>query len=187
MTKETALALNESKSDEVLNEENTASVFGRYWPEFATLTNLQKAVLIRLINNIASEEVQTDAEISRELGIHRHSIQHCRNHPVFIRLLANITVDVVRGNIDSVITDAFRASHDGKVSAMELLMKYSGEYIPQSQQSILHSKADAGQIRTPADALGKICKQFKMIGFTKERFIDEFSEIWDKLAEEGGF
>ena len=186
MPENTALALKENEMRTEENDQNVSDMFVAVYPLFASLTNLQQGVLIRLIRNIASETVQTDAEMAAELGIHPKSIQYCRNHPVFTRLLATITIDVVRGNIDRIVNDAFKASRDGKVSAMELLLKYSGELI--DKMAVLHARTgdDMQQVRTPVDALGKICKQFNKIGYTKDRLIDELTEIWDTLDAEGG-
>ena len=187
MPKNTALALPEHEIGTAENDQDISNVFAAVYPQFQSLTNLQQIVLIRLVRNIASEEVQQDGKLAAELGIHPKSIQYCRNHPVFIRLLSAITIDVVRGNIDRIVNDAFKASSDGKVSAMELLMKYSGELI--DKMAVLHARTgeDVGKIRTADEAIIKICKQFNSIGFNKERFIDKFTELWDMLDSTGGF
>lgn len=188
MTENTALVTTEKQHANIAEiDTDTADMFGRFWPEFMGLTNLQQVVLIRLVRNMGSEVVQSDAEIASDLGIHRHSIQYCRNHPVFTRLLGAISHDVVRGNVDRLIRAAMKASDDGKVSAIELMLEYSGEFIKSMRSQVVHTTDDFASIKTAGDLLGKVCRSLQRIGYTKERILAELEEVWTQLENDNAF
>jgi len=189
MTKETALSAQHDTVQTIaaMTSEQTEvdEVLLQTYTAYINLTGTQRLVLVGLLRNIVSDSTQTDTDLAVELGISRWTIMRCRNHRVFQDVLAQISIDVIRGKADKVIKNLFVLG-EKSVSANELLLKVSGLYIPQSQQAVLHGKIDdAGQIRTPADALGKICRQFNRVGYTKERLVEELTATWAQLEDEG--
>ena len=187
MPENTALALKENEMQTKENDIPPHEQTLQYYTEYANLSLNQRKVLLALLQNSLSDKIETDSEIAESLGLTRMSIWNCRQNPVFQSLLGIMSLDLLKGNADRLIGYLLKQA-ETKTSAVQLAMEAAGLYIPRMQQSILHGKAeDYAQVKTADDALNKICRQFAKIGYTKDRLIDELTEIWDTLDAEGGF
>lgn len=147
------------------------------YPELAQLTPLRRQILVKLVTNMCSKERQTETQIAIDMEISRSTISLARRNPLFADLLARLTTDVIRGNVDKVVGNLFSIA-ETNVKANEILLRIADVYRPTQRimsQSITMSART--QYNNADDMISAFLSQCKAMGLTLERV----TELWNAL------
>ena len=147
------------------------------YPEIAQLTHVRRQLLVKLVTNMCSKERQTDAQMAKEMGINRSTIQDARRNPLFGDLLSRLTVDIIKGHVDKVVGNLFSIA-ETNVKANEILLRIVDIYRPTQRimsQSV--SISARTQYNNEDDMIAAFLNQCKAMGLTLERL----TELWNAL------
>ena len=155
----------------------------KFYQETASLTVNQRRVLIALCENVVAEDTKTDGEIAEDLGLHYQTISQCRRNPKFGRVLAAITIDLVRGLTDKAILNLSNlALKDTK--ANEILLRIAEVYVPASKQLNVHANVSRETLSGSGEAnIEDVLIEWGAKGLS----IKWIAEKWAQLKSEGAF
>ncbi len=107
----------------------------------------------------------------------------CRRNVNFALALSVIIREVVRGHTDKLIETIYRHA-DKDYKAAELLLKYTGEYVPSSQVLNIQARTpDTVEYGSERDAVDDLLIYLGGLGYSSRRITERF----EKLRAEGAF
>lgn len=141
----------------------------------ASLTDIQTKILVAIADNFMSEDNKTDRQIARDLGIHYQTIAKCRKNPRFARVLTAIVMQLTTSKVDKYIKGIEKHA-EKSFKAYELLLRYTGLYIPTEQR--LGVTAQGDMIAEPdsdlEDLIDEFFRRLHDLGWNAQRVVDRF-------------
>ena len=163
------------------------SEIANYSTHFAMLTPTQRRVLIAFLDDFVSEDMRTDTEMADDLGVDRKTIYNCKTNPRFGLALQQIMPELVKTKLPKYLsTIEDHGQKDWK--ALQFLMEYAGLWAKTTRNLNLTAQigAEQGQSGSPGAVMERQVEIFRGIGYTLDRYIEEFTEVWRRREDEGG-
>jgi hypothetical protein len=148
-------------------------------PQFTFLTNKQKAVLFVMIN--PDNFSLSDSKIADLAGADRGTVYNCKNSTNFLQCLSDLTKRYAKSQIPQVIKVLTDKAREGNNKAIELLVKYTGDYIPTQRNENLNANLESG-IVNPLEALDKFLISMGKAGVTADFILNRFIELKNQNA-----
>ena len=158
-----------------------AGVDSQLSPLLANLNPFRIVILKAVVDNMLSDNPETDTALARRLDIDRHSIANARKDTDFINALSHFTKEITRAKVDKYIGKLEKHA-DTSVKAIELLLKYSGEYIPTQRNQNVNANISVAS-NTSLDFLDDILVKLGAMGIT----LDIISQRFIELKNTGAF
>ena len=144
---------------------------------FVGLTQRQILILVALVENVISENPVSDAQIAAQIGVHRTTITRNRQNPQFSRALSVMVREIVKGDVDSLIGQLYKHGQKN-YKAIELLLKYSGQYTEKHQSFTVHANVDTETIfQSSGDAIDAFLIRLGELGWNSVRLAARFQVL----------
>jgi hypothetical protein len=157
-----------------------------YYPLIAGLTTIQRQILFSLCVNMISKDRKTFQQIADELNIEEKTIYLCRQNPKFAAILSYMVTEIIKGSVDIAVGNLMQMTDN--VKAQEILLRIAEVYNPTQRILALSGKLPAASTENstnPRSFLSGIIQKLSGLGYSKGRLIDEISELYDELKENG--
>lgn len=149
----------------------------------AQLTNLQAKILMKLAENYLSDDTQTDADIARDMGIHKNTMGQFRRNPRAGRALTAVILALAGSKVDKYIA-GIEKHGEKDWRAYELMLKVLGVYIPKQQSLNISAKMETeDSVGSFSDFIDEFCIKVGASGYPIQSVIERFQE----LKAEGAF
>lgn len=141
----------------------------------ASLTVKQTKVLIAICDNFMSEENKTDKQIASDLDISYVTVARCRKNPRFTRVLTAIIMHLTTGKVDKYIKGIEKHA-EKSFKAYELLLRYTGLYIPTEQRLGVSSQVEmiTEVDNDLEDMIDEFFRRLHDLGWNAQRVVDRF-------------
>jgi len=141
------------------------------------LTNHQKSILIEKAKDFLSNNIRTDTQIARDLGIHPDTIYLAKANPVFGRAMSILMRSVVQATADEPIRNLQKLAQKS-TKANEILLRIAEVYQPSITTKNLNVNVDAtGAYSNTTDLVERMIVTLKSQGWTWERLYDVWNSI----------
>ena len=169
------------RDDQQYNAETIASL-----TQYHYLTDNQKSVLYFYLQEISSDLNHTDQEIAEMAGVSRTTITNCKNNAHFLACLSEFTRNNAKSHVPKVIKALEKKAIEGSVRAQELLIRYTGDYIPQQRNQNVNLDLNKAQGMATGDVISDFVSMLcNNSGWHIEKIIEEIRRAYDKLKSEG--
>lgn len=148
-------------------------------PQLTMLTNKQRAVLFVMIN--PDNFALSDGKLADLAGVDRSSVFHCKNNTNFLHCLSDLTKRYAKSQIPQVIKVLTDKAREGNNKAIELLVKYTGDYIPIQRNENLNASLESS-ILNPLEALDSFLISMGKAGVTADFILNRFIELKNQNA-----
>ena len=139
---------------------------------FASLSDNQMIVLKALVENVLSEDIQTDLQISKNIGLSERTMRYYRADLGFTIALNTAVMGVLKGMTDIWIHRIIQmAEKKNDWRAYQFLLELAGVYIPKRQQLNVNVDANAastGRFSSLDDALDSVLTRLGELGWTPD-------------------
>ena len=152
---------------------------------FAYLTQTQKVVLAVMIDGMTTDLIYTDMEIAEKAGVGIATVKRAKINAHFLECLCQATKNIAKSHVPQVVKSLEKKALDGSVRAMELMMRYSGDYTPKSQLESKSQNVNISAKINASDAIGEFVALLCDKGWNKARILDEINRVYDQLKEQG--
>lgn len=154
------------------------------------LSTNQLKILYELIMNTFADHKLSMNEIARRSGISERSIAYMKLNKEFVEVYNHI-VKILASNLTGEVLENLRKLSQTQTSAGKLLLEYTEQFIPRSQQAIISHKIQHnlsnGDVRSPQSAVVEFVVRFGALGYDKERLLLEVNSAYDALKAENAF
>jgi flagellar biosynthesis chaperone FliJ len=97
-------------------------------------------LLIEFIKGMQSDLIRTDTEIAEICGISHETITNCRHNAHFLSCLSQATREFAKSEVPQYVNKLKEiALKKGSVRALDLLIRYTGDYIPTNRNENLNA------------------------------------------------
>ena len=153
--------------------------------QFAHLTQIQKIVLATMIEGMTTDLIYTDTEIAEKAGVARKTVYDCKMNAHFLACLSEATKNLTKSQAPAALIALKDKALSGNVRAIDLLLKYTGDYIPKQQIESKSQNLNISAKINAGDAIGEFVALLCDKGWNKERIINEIDQVYDQLKEQG--
>jgi len=183
LAKNSETSLEKRSQDDLMIDEDTIL---HQSPSFVNLTPYEKAFVIEILNDFISENIRTHGEIAEAIGCHRDTLRKIKIRGTASAVISDLLPQIAKADSPQVLAKIKKAI-DEDWRAGKFYLEFTGQYIPKSQQAILHANtADfTGNINSPRDIIIRIVEQFANLGYDRQRLLNEIGQTWDQLKEDG--
>ena len=153
---------------------------------FAYLTQPQRIVLIKMIEAMTSDLVYTDTEIAENAGVSVQTVKNCRHNAHFLSCLSQATKQFAKSEVPVFINKLkeIALSKKGSVKALDLLIRYTADFIPKSQIETENRSLNANVNLNSADALSEFVALLCDKGWNIQRIHDEVDRAYTELKQQ---
>lgn len=151
-------------------------------PNISALTMLnynQKKVLAIMID--PENMIKTDIEIGRLAGVADRTIRVYKNDPHFLACLSELTKRYGKAEVPKAIRALTRQVEKGDRKAIELLIKYTGDYIPTQRNENLNATLDTTS-QNPLELLDSFLISMMRAGVTADFILNRYLELKNQNA-----
>ena len=148
-------------------------------PQFTMLTNKQRAVLFVMIN--PDNLTLSDGKLANLAGVDRSSVYNCKNNNNFLHCLSDLTKRYAKSQIPQVIKVLTEKAREGDRKAIELLVKYTGDYIPTQRNENLNASLESN-IQNPLEALDAFLISMIRAGVQADFILNRYIELKNQNA-----
>ena len=152
---------------------------------YALLTNLQKKVLVIMLEHLESDLDMSDAAIAARAECHPDTVRNCRYNAHFLTCLSEATRNIMKSQAPQVVKALKKNALEGSVRAQDLFIRYTGDYIPKQQIESKSQNLNISAKINAVDAIGEFVALLCDKGWNKERIINEIDQVYDQLKEQG--
>lgn len=153
---------------------------------FAYLNPIQQRVLAIMLESMTSDLVRTDTEIAEIAGISRTTVYNCRHNAHFLDCLSQATRNIAKSEVPQLINKLKEiALKKGSVRAVDLLIRYTGDFIPTSRNENLNATIKAGtQSVSVSESISDVVARLCDLGYSIQRIHESIEEAYTKLKAE---
>lgn len=151
-------------------------------PNISALTMLnynQKKVLAIMID--PENMTKTDIEIGRLAGVADRTIRVYKNDPHFLACLSELTKRYGKAEVPKAIRALTRQVEKGDRKAIELLIKYTGDYIPTQRNENLNANLESN-VQNPLELLDSLLISLGKSGVTADYILNRYIELKNQNA-----
>lgn len=153
--------------------------------DFVYLTQIQKIVLKTMIEGMTSDLVRTDTEIAEKAQVHVNTVRNCRNNAHFLACLSQYTKNLTKSRVSLYINALEKSALKGSVKAADLLIRYTGDFIPTSRNENLNATIKTGtQSVSVSDSISDVVARLCDLGYSIQRIHESIDEAYTKLKAE---
>ena len=167
------------QSDDTMSEvvDHVANSFQSY----LSLTASQKRVLCAVLDEFMSEDFRSDREIAADLGISARTVYNCKRNPRFLMAIREIMPEMATVKLPEVVANAVKLSKKS-VAAIEFVSRFSGAYVPKSQQLNVQARLDTRSANmSPDEVIDQFLGRLLGLGWSPDRIRDRAQQIQDRL------
>jgi predicted transcriptional regulator len=106
---------------------------------FAYLTQPRRIVLVKMIEAMTTDLVYTDTEIAEKSGVSVQTVKNCRQNAYFLDCLSQATKQFTKSKVPKYIKLLEKTAEKGSVRAIDLLIRYTGDFIPTNRNENLNA------------------------------------------------
>jgi hypothetical protein len=92
-----------------------------------------------MIESMTTNLVHTDAEIAEKAQVHVNTIRYCRTNAHFLACLSQYTRNLTKSKVSLYIQALEKSALKGSVRAADLLIRYTGDFIPTNRNENLNA------------------------------------------------
>jgi DNA-binding transcriptional regulator YhcF (GntR family) len=153
---------------------------------YAYLTAIQRIVLIEFIKGMQSDLIRTDTEIAKICGISHETITNCRHNAHFLSCLSQATKEFAKSEVPQYINKLKQiAMKKDSVKALDLLIRYTGDFIPTSRNENLNATIQTRQQNMNlSEAVQEFVAQLADKGLSLERIHEEVDKAYLSLRDQ---
>lgn len=157
---------------------------------YLSLSPQARMILKQYVMDFITEDIHSDNEIAALVGCHVNTVYNAKKNVLMQRAITEIMPEI--GKINNInVLQQIKKWIEKDWRAGEYYHKLTGAYIPRSQQAILTGRVEnlAGmdRIKSPQGAIRAQVASFGALGYTLERYIEEFTAAWTQAKDEGQF
>ena len=150
------------------------------------LNDNQKSILYFTIEGITSDLNYTDANIAEYAGVSLRTVAYAKHNAHFLSCLSEITRQHAKSHIANVVKAIEKKAIEGSVRAQELLIRYTGDYIPQQRNQNVNLDLNKAQSMATGDVISDFVSMLcNNSGWHIDKIIEEIRRAYDKLKSEG--
>lgn len=155
------------------------------YKNMATLTSLQRMLILEVVDNMFREQPLTDSEICEKVGCNYSYLSLLRNkNEKFQAALGSVIYEALKSKRDAIIGNVIRA---GKIpkhwQANKFLMEIIGEYVPRSAHLNINANVRNAPPSSPEQAVDTLLVKLGELGYSPEQVAQRMRE----LKMEGAF
>ena len=151
---------------------------------FAYLTQTQKIILVAMIEGITDDLSYTDVDVAKKSGVSTKSVQNCRHNAHFLDCLSQATKQVAKSRTPETVNAIRHAIQKGSVRAMDLMLRYTGDYVPKSQVETKNQNFNLSAAIGTGDPIEEFVALLSDKGMSLERIIDAVTQAYRTLREQ---
>jgi hypothetical protein len=152
---------------------------------FAYLTQKQKIVLNVMIEGMTTDLVQTDRGIAEKAQVHPDTVRQCRHNVHFLSCLSQATQQLTKSEVPLFVQKLKEiALKKGSVKAIDLLLRYTGDFVPKSQLETKSQSINANINFNTADGISEFVTILCSQGWNIDRIHAEIDEAYQRLKEQ---
>jgi hypothetical protein len=151
---------------------------------FAYLTQVQKIILVTMLEGMTTDLIYTDTEIAEKAGVARKSVYDCKQNAHFLACLSEATKNITKSEAPKALLALKQKAFSGNVRAIDLLIRYTGDFIPKSQVESKSQSINANISLNSADAIGEFVSILYSQGWNIERIHAEIDEAYQRLKSQ---
>ena len=153
--------------------------------DFAYLTQIQRIVLKTMINGMCSDLVRTDTELAEIAQVNPKTIKNCRNNAHFLACLSQYTRNLTKSKVSLYIQALEKSALKGSVRAADLLIRYTGDFIPTNRSENLNATIPTRPANMNlSEAVSEFVAQLADKGLSLERIIEEVQKAYQSLRDQ---
>lgn len=153
---------------------------------FAHLTQIQKIVLAKMLEGMTTDLIYTDIELAERAGVDRTTVWKCKQDEHFLSCLREATRNLTSSEAPAAIRALKQKAFEGNVRAIDLLLRYTGDYVPKSQVESKSQNFNINAEINAEDPIGEFVSMLCHRGWNRERIHAEIDRVYDELKEQGG-
>jgi len=153
---------------------------------FAYLTQLQRIVLIKMIEAMTSDLVYTDVEIAENAQVSVQTVKNCRQNAHFLSCLSQATRQFTKSKVPKYIKMLEKVAEKGSVRAVDLLIRYTGDFIPTNRSENLNAtiQTKANMNMNLSEAVTEFVAQLSDKGLSLDRIVEEVTTAYQSLRDQ---
>jgi hypothetical protein len=154
---------------------------------FAYLTAIQRIVLIEFIKGMQSDLIRTDTEIAEICGVSHETVSYCRHNAHFLSCLSQATKEFAKSEVPQYINKLKEiALKKGSVRAIDLLIRYTGDFIPTNRSENLNAtiQTKANMNMNLSEAVTEFVAQLSDKGLSLDRIVEEVTTAYQSLRDQ---
>jgi len=154
--------------------------------DFAYLTQIQRIVLKTMIEGMSSDLVRTDTEIAEIAQVNPKTIKNCRNNAHFLACLSQYTKNITKSKVSLYIQALEKSALKGSVRAADLLIRYTGDFIPTNRSENLNAtiQTKANMNMNLSEAVTEFVAQLSDKGLSLDRIVEEVTTAYQSLRDQ---
>lgn len=153
--------------------------------DFAYLNANQRIVLRVMIESMTTDLTHTDAEIAEKAQVHVNTVRYCRNNAHFLACLSQYTRNITKSKVNLYIQALEKSALKGSVRAADLLIRYTGDFIPTSRNENLNANISNRQPNMNlSEAVSEFVAQLADKGMSLERIHEEVEKAYLSLRDQ---
>ena len=150
----------------------------------AYLTQLQKIVLVTVIEGMTSDLMYTDGEVAKKAGVALSTVKVCKRNAHFLNCLSQATKEIAQSHTPETVNALRKAVTKGSVRAMDLMLRYTGDYVQKSQVETRNQNFNLSATIETGDPIEEFVALLSDKGMSLERIIDAVTQAYHALREQ---
>jgi hypothetical protein len=151
------------------------------YQSFLALSTHQKRILCAVLDDFMSSEFRTDRQIASDIGCNQKTVYNARRNPKFLQAIRDIMPEITSAKLPEVVSNAVKLSKKS-VAAIEFVSRFSGAYVPKSQQLTVQARIDTRNANmSPDEVIDQFLGRLLQLGWSVDRIRERAQQIQDRL------
>jgi len=151
---------------------------------YAYLTEIQKKVLTTMVEGMMSDLYRTNEEIAENASVSVTTVKNCKRNAHFLNCLSQATKEIAQSHTPETVNALRKAVTKGSVRAMDLMLRYTGDYVQKSQVETRNQNFNLAATIGTGDPIEEFVALLSDKGMSLERIIDAVTQAYHTLREQ---